>query len=58
LEVSLTSGDVTSWAPKLNSNLGVFNESIDPLSGNLFVGGDFTTINSIPQAHLGAFSGK
>ena len=58
LEVSLTSGDVTSWAPKLNSNLGVFNESIDPLSGDLFVGGDFTTINSIPHAHLDAFPGK
>jgi len=54
-EVSLTTGDLTSWAPKLNSPLGVFTESTDPVSGDLYVGGDFTTINSQRQAHLGAF---
>jgi len=58
LEVSLTSGDLASWAPKLNSNLGVFTESTDPLSGDLYVGGDFTTINSLQQKHLGVFPAK
>ena len=54
-EVSLTTGAVTNWAPTLNSNLGVFTESTDPQSGDLYVGGDFTTIGSVQQAHLGAF---
>jgi hypothetical protein len=54
-EVSLTGGDLTSWAPRLNSNLGVFTATSDPATGSLWVGGDFTTINSTPHAHLGVF---
>jgi hypothetical protein len=55
-EVSLASGAVTSWAPSLNSNLGVFSATTDPGSGQLYIGGDFTTINSAKRAHLGAFA--
>jgi hypothetical protein len=54
-EVSLQSGGLTSWAPTLNSNLGVFTATVDPLTGSLWVGGDFTTINTTPQPHLGVF---
>lgn len=55
LAVSLTTGDVTTWAPKLNSALGVFTEAVDALSGDLWVGGDFTTVNSVTQPHLAVF---
>lgn len=57
LEVSLTSGEVTDWAPVLNSTPGVFTESVDPQSGDLWVGGDFTTIDNQAQQHLGVFAG-
>ena len=53
--VSLTTGNVTSWAPRLNSNLGVFTEATDPASGDLWVGGDFTTVNGVSRPHLSVF---
>lgn len=55
LAVSLTTGDVTTWAPRLNSNLGVFTEAVDAPSGDLWVGGDFTTVNGAAQPHLAVF---
>jgi hypothetical protein len=55
LEVSLVTGDVTGWAPRLNSSLGVHTESVDPVTGDLYLGGDFTTVNSLPQARLATF---
>jgi hypothetical protein len=53
--VSLGTGAVTSWAPKLNSNLGVFTEAVDAASGDLWVGGDFTTVNGVSQPHVAVF---
>ena len=54
-EVSLVTGHLTGWAPSLNSPRGVFTESVPARTGDLWVGGDFTTVNSTPQAHLAAF---
>jgi hypothetical protein len=54
-EVSLGSGALTSWAPTLNSPHGVFTESVDPGSHDLYVGGDFTTVSGAKQAHLAVF---
>lgn len=53
--VSLATGNVTSWAPRLNSILGVFTEATDPASGDLWVGGDFTTVNGVNQPHVSVF---
>ncbi len=54
-EVSLSTGALTSWAPALNSPRGVFTESLDAATGDLWIGGDFTTINGKKQPHLGVF---
>lgn len=56
LEISLASGEVTDWAPSLNSTSGVFTELVDPQTGDLWVGGDFTTIDNQVQRHLGVFA--
>ena len=53
--VSLSTGAVTSWAPMLNSNLGVFTEAVDGASGDLWVGGDFTTVNGVSRPHVAVF---
>jgi hypothetical protein len=54
-EVSLTTGALTSWAPKLNSARGVFTSAVDPLTHALWVGGDFTKVGSLAVAHLAKF---
>ncbi len=40
----------TSWAPNVNSDLGVFAEA-DTTTG-LAIGGDFTAVGGVAQAHL------
>jgi hypothetical protein len=55
-EVTLSTGALTSWAPVLNSAHGVFTEALDPATGSLYIGGDFTTINTVRQARLGVFA--
>ena len=55
-EVSLSSGALTSWAPKLNSARGVFTSAVDPLTHALWVGGDFTKVGSLSVAHLAKFA--
>ena len=58
LEVSLSTGRLTKWAPTLDSPRGVFTESVAPATGDLWVGGDFTTINAMKQAHVGTFPAR
>jgi WD40 repeat protein len=53
-EVNLATGQLTDWAPRLNSPRGVFTEGLTA-TGDLVVGGDFTTINGVTRAHLGMF---
>lgn len=55
LEISLSDGALTSWSPTLNSALGVFSSEIDPATGSLWLGGDFTQVNFKPVAHLAVF---
>lgn len=55
-EVSLTTGLLTSWAPKVNSARGVFTSAVDPVTHALWVGGDFTKVGSLPVAHLAEFT--
>lgn len=54
-EVSLSTGDLTSWAPKLNSPRGVFTSAVDPVTHALWVGGDFTKVGSLSLAHVARF---
>lgn len=54
-EVSLASGEVTSWAPSLNSAFGALSAAVDPATHTLFVGGDFTKVNSATINHLAVF---
>ncbi len=42
LEVSVSSGQVTSWAPTLDSPFGVLAAVVDPSTHDLWLGGDFT----------------
>ena len=57
MEVSLSTGAVTGWAPELNSPHGVFTTEVDA-SGALWVGGDFTEVDGdSSQAHLAVFPG-
>ena len=54
-EVSVSSGNLTSWGPSLNSAHGAFATTVDPASHNLWVGGDFTTVNGKAVNHLAVF---
>jgi hypothetical protein len=55
MEVSLSAGTVTSWAPELNSAHGVLAADVDA-SGALWAGGDFTQVDGDgSQAHLAVF---
>jgi hypothetical protein len=49
------SAAATGWNPAANSALGVFVVTPDPATGRLYVGGDFTTINSRALAHFATF---
>jgi hypothetical protein len=55
-EVSLASGQLTSWAPSLNSPRGAFAVVVDPATHQLWVGGDFTKVGSASVAHFAVFS--
>lgn len=55
LEVSLASGEVTPWAPALDSPFGVLAATIDPSTHDLWVGGDFTHVSGDPVRHLARF---
>jgi len=54
-EISLATGELTAWAPVLNSPRGVFAAVVDPATHDLWVGGDFTKVNGQPTAHLATF---
>ncbi len=56
LEVSVSSGQVTSWAPTLDSPFGVLSAAVDPNTHALWLGGDFTKVAGQPVAHLAKFS--
>ena len=53
--VSLATGEVTSWAPRINSILGIFTETIDPATGDLWIGGDFTLVNGVSHPKVAVF---
>jgi hypothetical protein len=55
LEVSLSSGQLTSWAPAFNSPFGLLVAAVDPATHALWTGGDFTTVNKLAVAHLATF---
>lgn len=52
LEVALDTGALTSWAPVLNSAHGVFGLDVDPTTHDLWMGGDFTTLDGSPRARV------
>lgn len=52
--VDLTSGTVLPYAPKVNSALGIWSMASD--ATHLYIGGDFTKINGVDQAHFARFS--
>ncbi len=52
-EVVAATGQVTSFAPRVDSALGVFALAASPAA--LFAGGDFTKLRSTVQPHLGMF---
>lgn len=56
LEISLSRGTVTKWAPVINSALGVFSTAVVPSTHQLWVGGDFTRINDRLVERLASFS--
>jgi hypothetical protein len=58
LEVSISTGQVTSWAPKLDSAMGVEAATIDPRTHDLWVGGDFTHVSGQAVAHLAKFASR
>lgn len=51
--VSAATGAVTSFAPKINSPLGVWSLGTDPTQ--LYVGGDFTDITGVAQPYFAQF---
>lgn len=51
--VDAATGAVKSFAPTVNSSLGVWSVAADPT--HLFLGGDFTRVSGTPQAHIAEF---
>ncbi len=51
--VDAATGSVKSFAPTVNSSLGVWSVAADPT--HVFVGGDFTKVNGTAQAHIAEF---
>ena len=58
VEVSMSSGAVTSWAPALDSPFGVLSATVDPSTHALWVGGDFTHVSGQAVAHLARFNAR
>lgn len=56
LAVDESSGALQSWNPSANSVLGVFGMAGDASSGDLFVGGDFTSIGQRTQQGYAQFT--
>lgn len=54
-EVRLSTGELTSWAPRFNSPHGVLTEAVDPVTHGLWTGGDFTKIGTKAVNHLADF---
>ena len=52
-EVSLSTGGVTDWAPRVNSAMGIW--TMASTASALVVGGDFTRSSGTYQPHLGQF---
>ncbi len=55
-EVTTATGAVTSFAPAVNSALGIFALAATPTA--LFAGGDFTKVGSTTQPYVGMFVDK
>ncbi len=55
-EVSLSTGELTPWAPSFNSPHGVLASVVDPVTHALWMAGDFTKIGTKPVDHLADFS--
>jgi hypothetical protein len=56
LAVDESTGALLPWNPGANSSLGVFALAGDPATGNLFAGGDFTTIGGRSQQRYAEFT--
>ncbi|HEY3763942.1 MAG TPA: hypothetical protein VGL44_02190 [Gaiellales bacterium] len=56
LAVDEATGSLLSWNPGANSSLGIFALAGDPATGDLFAGGDFTTIGGRSQQRLAEFT--
>jgi outer membrane protein assembly factor BamB len=56
LAVDETSGSLLSWNPGANSALGIFSLTGDPATGDLFAGGDYTTIGGRSQQRFAEFT--
>jgi hypothetical protein len=52
--VDLTTGTILAYAPVVNSALGIWSMGSD--ATHLYIGGDFTKVNGISQAHFARFS--
>ncbi|MGV1008028.1 MAG: hypothetical protein ACOYBY_05390 [Dermatophilaceae bacterium] len=53
-EVSLSTGNLTSWKPALNTPYGALSAGVDA-NHRLWVGGDFTTVDGKSVNHLAVF---
>jgi PQQ-like domain len=53
LSIDPSTGNVSSWNPKFNSSLGVWD--LTAAGGNLYALGDFTTVNGIPFVRIARF---
>ena len=56
LAVDENSGALQSWNPSANSSLGVFSLAADASSGDVFAGGDFTSIGQRKQQGYAQFT--
>lgn len=52
--VDLTTGTILPYAPVVNSALGIWSMGSD--ATHLYIGGDFTKVNGVSQAHFARFS--
>ena len=53
--MNLTTGALTGWSPNINSSLGVWAAKVEPVSHDLWAGGDFTTVNARTAQYLAVF---
>jgi len=55
-EVVTATGQITAWAPNVNSNLGIW--ALVSTGSALVTGGDFTKVGPTPQQHVGMFADR